>query len=145
MTTNLTALATVALCLAACSSATNADPPPQSAAINPCVTAGASYVVHFAERASGQCGPVPDAIVNTEPNGTVTTPGGCSGEDRTDGCVVTLTNWSCPISGGGQITESGQITWQQGGAGAGGTAQYTIKAPNGTSCISTYDVTYRRQ
>ena len=135
----------LAVAVAGCSSSAGAGtPPPAPESINPCVTAGASYVIHFAEHPGGACGPIPDSVVNTEPNGTVTAPSGCTGESRVNGCTAILTGYSCPVNGG-HFTVTGQINWAQDGSGATGTEQETLTAPNGETCLSTYDVTYRRQ
>lgn len=111
------------------------------------MSSGASYVVHFAEHAGGTCGPIPDSVVNTSPSGTIQSPSACTNRNREDGCNV-FVDLTCTATDRGvtfTITETGEVKWAADGSKGSGTVSEHGSASDGSTCDSTYDVTYTRQ
>jgi hypothetical protein len=126
--------------LVACSS----TPAPQAKPANPCATVGATYEVSFVEQAGGTCGPVPSAIVNISPDGTVAGSQSVSCATVTqEGC--TAHDSGCTFAGNGTTcTGTTDVTFAADGSGA--TGLETISCSNASaSCTSTYNTTETRQ
>lgn len=110
---------------------------------NPCATPGATYLGHFVEQ-SGTCGPIPDQIINVNPDGTLSSSMAVSCAQTTvAGC--TTQNTDCmSTSAGSTCSVTSDVTFSPDGTSASGleTARCTY---SGGSCTSTYNVTATRQ
>ena len=76
--------------------------------LNPCATRGATYLFHC-KTISGNCGTIPDSIVNTNSDGS-TTPLVCDHSEQ-DGCTARNTNCKIPESNGCGGTETFEATF----------------------------------
>jgi len=110
---------------------------------NPCATPGATYYQHSTEL-SGNCGSMPDVIVNINQDGTITFPSNisCATQEQ-NGCTAHDTDCSF---GNGDVScqESFDTTFADDGSSANGLL--TLSCDNGSqSCISTYSISMTRE
>ena len=109
--------------------------------LNPCATRGATYLVHYSE-VSGNCGYLPDEILNTSPDGS-TVSITCDEVTQT-GCTARDTN--CRMSSGGcNQTFTFETTFTKDGSSASGIMTISLDCSDGSGCKSTYTYTYDRQ
>lgn len=110
---------------------------------NPCATKGATYLEHFVQE-SGDCGALPDEIVNIGADGTLTSSSsvscatvsqnGCTAQDSD--CTTTNNGVTCMVTT--------DVTFARDGSSASGLESVTCTG-NGASCTSTYQVSAARQ
>lgn len=109
---------------------------------NPCATRNSTYLAHFAEQ-SGNCGAVPDQVVNISASGEIVlAPGAACEKSEADGCTQRTSNCTS-TSAGVTCTSNGSLEFASGGATASGTA--SISCMGAAICTSTYRLTYTRQ
>jgi len=123
-------------------SVTDASNEPDVLKANFCAIPGASYLVHFTQM-SGNCGYIPDVLVNINPDGSLPYTGLVCQSLTTNGCTSQGTN--CQFSFNGiNCTETFTTTFNQDGSGGQSTIQVACQG-NGVSCSSIYDATYTKQ
>lgn len=135
------ALAGVVVLLAGCSGGDDA-PVPCSLAHRK-----GTYIQHFAERSGGTCGAVSDQLVEITTGGGV--PPGCAydADDKPSADECNLTRrYTCQLDGApGTVSIVAITTEHDGGAKFDGILTSTIRNADGVvSCVSSYDVTYKR-
>jgi hypothetical protein len=109
---------------------------------NPCATPGATYLFHFVEHPGGNCGPVPDEIVNVNSDGTLSSSVSCENITQ-DGCTARDTG--CMTSSNGiDCSVTTDVTFAKDGSSASG-LETAMCSNSAASCTSTYDVTATRR
>ncbi len=112
-----------------------------NALANPCATPNATYFEHCAEE-SGDCGAVPDQVVNVGPDGTIVSKVECA-TSTADGCIVRGSG--CMVTSmGATTTTTYETTFAADGSSAMSIATLTVSV-GAQSCTSTYSCTLTRQ
>lgn len=128
--------------LISCSSAKTNGSVSQELA-NPCATRGATYLEIVSEL-SGNCGPIPETILNINQDGTITspTPIVCASVSQ-NGCTARDTD--CVFSSQGYIfSMTFETTFSEDGSYASSIVTLSGTG-NGQSCTETYSSTMTRQ
>lgn len=129
----------LAMCLAACGGDDSA-----TGASGPCAALSGSYLIHYAQRAGGTCGPIPDYVAVMIPGGASMSETACTGPDQlsADQCTETA-DMTC-VTGGITVNMRGTLHISVDGSFASGV--FGITKSNGTqSCSGTHDITYTQQ
>lgn len=133
----------VGLLMMACGSD---DPPkgPVNFPANPCATRGSTYLQSSTE-ISGDCGPIPDQIVNINPDGTITqdTPLTCDSVTQ-EGCTARDTGCKWTTSEGVSWAMTFETAFKADGSSATG-IEMIRGSGNGQTCTSTYNVSMTRR
>jgi len=127
----------------ACSS--GEDDGPGTSQANPCATPGATYVQSFTTVA-GNCGDLPDIIVNIGNEGTVTTdsPIACDKVEQ-DGCRAHNTGCRSRADNGCNLKSTFETEFEEDGSSASGIMTVVVSCPDGSSCAGTYEYTFTRR
>ena len=137
-----------ALVLAACSGNNNTTSQPETIKANACATPGTSYVVVWTDT-SGNCGQVPNGVVNISPSGTITLPTTVTCESiDTEGCTTQENNcsYTASVTGGNcTITYTSASTFSANGLSATAIASLTAECSDGLGCAGSYSLVYTRQ
>jgi hypothetical protein len=113
-----------------------------------CATPGASYIMHFAEKAGGTCGPVPDQLMNVSSDGTIDatpSPGStyhCSSIDA-HGCTLQKNNCAQTNTDGVTCTADSTVTFTADGSAASGL--FSVSCNGAGACSSVYSASLFRQ
>lgn len=136
--------------LAGCSSGDESDGRAANR-LNSCATRNATYIQTCVE-ASGNCGPMPDQVVNTDAAGAAAIESarcesvaqdGCTA--RATGCAYESTAPAAKQMGGCTIAETYSTTFAQDGSSASSVATVRIDCGDGSWCQSTYKCSIVRQ
>lgn len=111
---------------------------------NPCATPDSTYIQSSVEL-SGNCGALPNVIVNINPDGTITFPSNISCQTQVqDGC--TARDSDCYFGNNGiSCQESFETTFAQDGSSAQGLLTLSCSTSNGQNCTSTYSISMVRE
>lgn len=112
---------------------------------NPCLTKGASYLIHM-QQVSGDCGNVADQVLNISSSGNLpqsTTNVVCDSSEL-DKCTIMNTNCTFQIDKDCSASYTSTMTIADDGASGSGFETITIKCNDGSWCQSTYKVTATR-
>lgn len=131
-------LMVIVIALAACSSST--APSPNAIQANPCAIPGATYRVSAVAQ-SGNCGYIPDSIVNIGNNGTVVSnsPIQCQRIEQ-DGCRARDTNCVQILDNGCKLTATTDMTFSDDGVSASGLESLLLTCPDNSGCYGMYKV-----
>lgn len=107
-----------------------------------------TYLVHAVERPNGTCGAFTDFVVQVH-NGEQVASSDCTVdyERVSEDACTTERALTCPEGAGYESVGVGKITQEPGGETVSGILSVTVNdlANNTIACVSTYDLTYRRQ
>lgn len=109
---------------------------------NTCATRSASYLAHFTQQ-DGNCGPVPDQVVNISADGEIAGAAGVSCEkSEAVGCTQNTTNCRNTVDGV-TCSSTASLTFTKDGASASGTSSVTCTGA--ATCAGSYRLSYTRQ
>lgn len=112
----------------------------------PCQPLSGSYRVAFTQR-SGNCGPIPEMIIQTNSASSGSGASACTQDLRTispDNCRIDYDS-TCPVATGGALREEGVAHGSPDGSHATATEQITVfDAAGAVLCTGDYDIGYTR-
>jgi hypothetical protein len=131
----------VALAVAGCGSDSNSDPPAQT---GPCTDVSGSYLIHYAQRAGGTCGAIPDYVWAAVPGGASMSGVGCTGADQLSADKCTETADVTCVVGDVTVNIRGTLHYTVDASSASGVFGIAKSNTAGQSCSGTFDITYTR-
>ena len=141
-------LCAIALVIVACSGNNSTPNQPETIQANTCATSGASYVGVWTDT-SGNCGQVPNSVVNISPSGAISLPDTVTCQSvNTEGCTTQENNcsYTASVTGGTcTINYTSTSTFSADGSSASAMASLTMECSDGSSCEGSYSLAYTRQ
>jgi hypothetical protein len=145
-TTRVGALLVFTACAACGGGGDDDDDTPAEVSVVECLRAGETYRVQ-SEEIDGDCGAVPDQIVNISERQTQSTAPvegwDCEAgpADRTDECTNYFDR-TCHTPEDADVRQTGKLSFKADGSGGSGTMMVTLKHGGSFICASSYHVTY---
>lgn len=124
------------------------QPKQAPAKANPCATNSSTYLVRYADKSGGNCGAIPDTILNISANGSIAGDAPKCDASEQDGCTARSTNCEA-TKNGVDCTFTASVTFSDDGSSASGLETVSCDASTTSNfvsaCLSTYTVTMTRQ
>ena len=112
--------------------------------LNACATKDSTYLIHFVEK-SGNCGGMPDTVLNTDPAGIAKVESSLCASVTQDGCTERATDCFLDLGNGCTELETYSTTFMQDGSSASSLLTVRIECQDGSGCYSTYEGTMTRK